>query len=307
MLILLGAGVLMVIFLALAFSGSRGDRAAERRLRRLVGNDDPSGAKSKTMPGGIDRNTLLEQIANFLASLGRVRKKGDTDVYASVRKRLLEAGFRSGTALSVYMGSRMGLGAGLALIAVLVSWSTGNDPSALVIGLAAAAGYLAPGLYVDRRASKRQAAIRHGLADAIDLMVICIDAGLSLGATIERVSHELQETEPVIAEEFRTTVAESRAGRGLMEALRTMGERTGNPELRTLVTLLIQTDRFGTPLVQTLRAQGESMRFERMQLAEDLAQKAPVKMMGPAVLIFVATLLVMGGPAALTIMKTLSQ
>jgi tight adherence protein C len=304
MLILIGAGLLMVVFLGLALSGDRGDLAAERRLQRLVGNEDSAEIK-QTMPGGIDRNTLLEQITNLFNSMGRVGKSSDSDVYASVRKRLLEAGYRSNASLSIYMGGRIGLAIALPLISVILSWSTGNTPSPVIIGIAAAAGYLSPGIYVDRRAVRRQAAIRHGLADAIDLMVICIDAGLSLGATIERVSVELNEIEPVIADEFRTTVAESRAGRGLMEALRGMGERTGNVELRTLVTLLIQTDRFGTPLVNTLRTQGEAMRFDRMQNAEEQAQKAPVKMMLPAVLIFVATIIVMGGPAAITLLDTL--
>jgi tight adherence protein C len=128
-------------------------------------------------------------------------------------------------------------------------------------------------------------------------MVVCVEAGLGLGATFKRVAVEFKNTSPIIAREFESTILETQAGRGLMDALRGLADRTGVQELRLLISLVIQTDRFGTPMVETLRAQGDAIRLERMQRAEEMAQKAPVKMTFPAGLIFLAVLMILGGPA----------
>lgn len=299
---------LMTLFLALAVFGTASPGAAEQRLQRIStgGDGDEEARPSDPITVIEDDGSMRARVARILSLFAGSGARGEDDeVYGSVRQRLVEAGFRRSSALAVYMGSRVVLGATLSALSILASWSMGRTPPLPVIGMAAAIGYIAPGLIVDRLRSTRQAGIQRGLADAIDMMVVCVEAGLGLGPTLTRVAKEFGDSEPIIAEEFRVTVAETQAGRGLMNALRSMAKRTGNQDLNTLVALLIQTERFGTPLAQTLRSQADAMRYQRMQYAEEQAQKAPVKMMFPAGLIFLAVLLILAGPAAISIMRTL--
>jgi tight adherence protein C len=297
---------LMTLFLALAFFTKPAAGPAEQRLQRLASTPAEPAASG-------DSGTLLDDDHSTRAFISRLvarfagsgAREGDDRIYASVRQRLIEAGFRRPSALAVYMGSRVVLGSVLATVTILTSWTLGRTPPLLVLGMTAAIGYILPGVIVDRMRSTRQSAIQRGLADSIDMMVVCVEAGLGLQATMSRVARELHDSEPIIAEEFRSTVAETKAGRGLMTALRSMAKRTGNQDLNALVALLVQTERFGTPLIQTLRTQAESMRYERMQRAEETAQKAPVKMMIPAALIFLAVILILAGPAAINIGRTL--
>lgn len=293
-------GALMLLFLYLGLSARPTTSPAEERLARL------GEAKVHAKVVEEERTTrqaflssLREGLSAFVAMFGRRKTEGD--VYTSVKQRLLEAGFRSPNALSIYMGSRIVLAVGFSGLSLLVTSAIGFQPSLLSLMLPAMLGYLLPGIVVDRTRTRRQESINRGLADAIDLMLICIEAGLGLRETLGRVGEELRDREPVIATEFSAAVAEASAGRGLLRALRSMADRTANKELDTLVSLLIQTDRFGTPLTETLRMQGESIRFARMQRAEEAAQKAPVKMLGPSMLIFVAILIIVGGPAMMSI------
>jgi tight adherence protein C len=237
-------------------------------------------------------------VASFAGSESRERGK----VYDSVRERLAEAGFRGNGALRVYLGSRIALSLGLAGLLILAAgaWRLPQQP--LLIGATAMVGFLIPGIIVDRMRSARQAAIRRGLADAIDLMVVCVEAGLVLGATLARVADEFKSSNPIIATEFRAAVLEMEAGRSLTGALRSLGHRAGTQELNVLISLMLQTDRFGTPMVETLRSQAAAMRYERMQGAEAQAQKAPVRMMLPAAMIFLAVLMLIGGPAAIMLL-----
>jgi tight adherence protein C len=297
---------LTTFFLALAFVTRPASGPAEQRLQRLA-REPAKSTESKDASAILDddnpaRAFFVRLIARFA---GSAALEGTDPIYGKVRQRLIEAGFRRRSALAIYMGSRMALGAALAALTVLGSWFLGRTPPLLIIGMAAAIGYILPGVVVDRLRSTRQATIQRGLADAIDMMVVCVEAGLGLQATMSRVGRELSDSEPLIAGEFRATVAETQAGRGLMTALRSMAKRTGNQDLNALVALLVQTERFGTPLIQTLRTQADSMRYERMQRAEETAQKAPVKMMIPASLIFLAVILILAGPAALNISRTL--
>ncbi|MBW2232217.1 MAG: type II secretion system F family protein [Deltaproteobacteria bacterium] len=300
---------LMTLFLSLAFFANPGKTVAEKRLRRFATNEQNATA------GAGEEVTLLDDEGSARAILGRLLSRfavtggsetsGESRVYGTVRQRLVEAGFRRPSALAVYMGSRVVLGAALALLVILGSWSMGRTPPILIIGITSAVGYVLPGVIVDRLRAKRQASIQRGLADSIDMMVVCVEAGLGLAATMSRVAKEFQDNEPIISGEFMVTVAETQAGRSLMDALRSMAKRTGNQDLNALVALLVQTERFGTPLVDTLRTQADSMRFERMQRAEESAQKAPVKMMLPAALIFLAVVLILAGPAAIKISSVL--
>jgi tight adherence protein C len=308
---------MMVLFLSLAYFTTRGRAPVEERLARLSGDpDEPQVVQAKESKDK-EKKTFLDADEDVRAKLGRLvarfagsrAREGSSknQAYDTVRQRLIEAGFRGRSALGVYMGSRVVLGGGLSFLVVLVSWTLGTTPPIVGIGVGAAAGYILPGIVIDRLGKRRQTAIQRGLADAIDLMVVCVEAGLGLGATMLRVSQEFEDTEPIIAHELRMTVAETQAGRGLMTALRGMARRTGNQDLNSLVALLIQTERLGTPVAQTLRSQAEAMRVTRMQKAEEVAQKAPIKMMFPAGLIFLAILLILAGPAAIMLTGALGD
>lgn len=298
---------LMLVFLALALAPMLRRNAAEERLERLGGRR--GGLASASAAGPPDSGTgralvsLRDRLGRIIAVFGR--RQAERDVYASVRKRLLEAGFRGPNALAIYMGSRVFLAMALTGLSVVTYTAMGRAPSLLALLIPAMVGYVLPGIVVDRTRTARQSSIDRGLADAIDLMVICVEAGLGLRATLERVGNELRDREPVIASEFRAAVAEAEAGRGLFRALRSMADRTANKQLDTLVSLMIQTDRFGTPVAETLRMQGDSIRFNRMQAAEEAAQRAPIKMLAPSMLIFLAILIVVGGPALLTVRDSL--
>lgn len=297
---------MMMVFLGLAFFAPSGGSAASRRLGRLRrgGVATPTEEDSIALLKGRNARRFRERLTEMVAVVGRTR--GEREVYAKIRRRLVEAGFRGPNALAIYMGSRIALAVSCSLLSVVLFGSFGARPQLVTILLPAMVGYVIPGIVVDRTRKARQESIERGLADAIDLMVICIEAGLGLRATLERVGHELRTREPVIASEFRSAVAETDAGRGLLTALRSMADRTGNQELEQLVSLLIQTDRFGTPVSQSLRLQGDAIRFSRMQRAEETAQKAPLKMLAPSMLIFVAILVIMLGPAMMTIGASLS-
>lgn len=296
MWILGAAAALSFLFFGIAVLGPLTRGRAEKRLKSL-GEQPPGGGSTGAIPELSDRKSLAERLTKLMGPLGTLGERKEGKVYESVRRRLIEAGFRQPTALSIYMASRLFASGGLAVLVIIVSWSVARIPPVALIGIAAAIGYVLPGLVVDRLRTRRQAQIQRGLPDAIDLMVVCVEAGLGLGATFKRVAVEFKATSPIIAREFESTISETQAGRGLMDALRGLADRTGVQELRLLISLVIQTDRFGTPMVETLRAQGDAIRFERMQRAEEMAQKAPVKMTFPAGLIFLAVLMILGGPA----------
>jgi tight adherence protein C len=290
------AAALSFLFFGIAVLGPLTLGRAEKRLKSL--GEKPLEASSTGAVRELDdRKSLADRLSKILGPLGSFAERKEGRVYESVRRRLVEAGFRQPTALSIYMGSRVVASGGLAVLVIILSWSLARIPPIPLIGIAAAVGYVLPGIIVDRLRSRRQAQIQRGLPDAIDLMVVCVEAGLGLGATFKRVAVEFKYTSPIIAREFESTIVETQAGRGLMDALRGLADRTGVQELRLLISLVIQTDRFGTPMVETLRAQGDAIRHARMQRAEEMAQKAPVKMTFPAGLIFLAVLMILGGPA----------
>jgi len=295
--------------LGLAVYGLRSRGVAEERLMRATEKTASAPApKSDAFSNLEPPGSIWSQLASLVKPLSKAAESGQANqVYDNIRIRLTEAGFRSSSALPIYMGSRIALSAIFALIAIAVSWAVRGTPHILVIGLGAAAGYISPGLIVDQVRKRRQRNIQQGLPDAIDLMVVCVEAGLGLGATLRRVAHEFRDSNRIIAEEFESTVLETEAGRGLMDALRGLGDRTGTQELKVLVSLLVQTDRFGTPMVEALRAQGDSMRVERMRRAEEMAEKAPVKMTLPAGLIFLSVLMILLGPAVMMLMETLTR
>ncbi len=307
-MLILGLGVTMtVLFLTFAIAGMRQGSAAERRLAELGEATTPEELAKTTEAEERLGSPFLNRLSEIVTPLSGNIEKRQGKAYDNLRKRLVEAGLRGPNTLTAYLGGRVALSILLALLVVVGSWMTRNNPSVILVSVAAMVGYIAPGMMVDSRIRKRRDEIRDGLADAIDMMVVCVESGLALVPTLQRVASELQSTSPTIAEEFETTVRETEAGRGLMDSLRGMAIRTGSKELSLFVSLLVQTDRFGTPVVDMLTTQAEAMRFERMQRAEAEAQKAPVRMMLPSSMIFMAIVLVLAGPPFLMLLKGLQR
>ena len=219
---------------------------------------------------------------------------------------LLNAGFRNHSTLRVYQFSRLGLAVVLGCLPLLLSMSKAIAPGSAFLLMASllATGYMLPRVFLTVKARRRQHRLRLSLPDALDLLVVCVEAGMGLNQAIVRVSEELAGTHPEIADEFRIVNLEIRAGRTRPEALRAMGERTGVDDIISLAAMIIQTDRFGTSIARSLRVHSDSLRVERRQRAEEAAAKTTIKLIFPLLFcIFPSLFVTILGPAALHLLK----
>jgi len=273
--------------------------------------------RSSSTAVAIDRR--LEEIAElserpedarprFQSLLGALKRIGERSPRSlremgALRLRLVQAGFRRDEALTVFFGVRVAFA--LVLFAVLSSPFVGRPNVLLALG-GAGIGWVLPGMGLARLAKRRQHRIRLSLADALDLMVVSVEAGLGLDQAISRVAQELASAYPDLAEELRLINLEMRAGKPRHEALRNLADRTGVDDLSSLVTMLIQTDKFGTSVAQSLRVHSDTLRTKRRQRAEEAAAKTGVKMVFPLVFcIFPSIWVVTIGPAAIKFVQVL--
>src|SRR5580700_1331783 len=200
-----------------------------------------------------------------------------------LKKRLIRAGFRGQDAPRYFNGARVVSTVAFALAALLAGQQSqvALDNLFYLTGIAAVVGYIAPMQYLSFRIRRRQRAIEKGLPNALDLMVVCVESGLGLDQTVIQVAKELQFAYPEICDEFTLMNLEMRAGKRRVEALHNLAERAGVEELRKLVAVLIQTDRFGTSIAQSLRGHSDYMRVMARQRAEERAAKLAVKLVFP--------------------------
>ena len=224
---------------------------------------------------------------------------------SSSRLLAIRAGYRSPNAIFVRAG-RQGAAAGRVRRAwFLLSGAYRRNPFIFLL-IAAIAGYLLPELWLGWRVRARQHRLRKGLPDALDLLVICIEAGLGLDQALLRVSQELQITHRELSEELQLVNLEMRVGKTRLEALRELARRTGLDDIKALVAMLIQTERFGTSVAQSLRVHADDLRVRRRQRAEEQGAKTSVKMVPPLVFfIFPALMVVILGPAVITLLRQL--
>jgi tight adherence protein C len=220
-----------------------------------------------------------------------------------MQRRLIRAGIRKEGALKVLYGAKVATGVIFPLLVMTfmagVSTDAGNR---IAVGLAAAAvGFFGPNEYVRRLASRRQHEIARGLPNSLDLLVVCVESGLGLDQAILQVSKELEHAHPEISEEFGFVNLELKAGKRRVEALRNLAERTGVDDLKKLVAVLIQADRFGTGVAQSLRAHADFMRIQARQVAEEKAAKLGVKLIFPIFFCILPSLFVVTvGPVVMT-------
>jgi tight adherence protein C len=280
--------------------------AATERLKRL-GERTMSTA---SVPFSLEENRPASELAERIASpFSRLVPPSAAEA-KKLQKQLMQAGFRSSSAPGVYRAIQLATMAGFPAIVALACALLARPLSGALFWILAAfiIGFFLPRYALRRMIRSRQQLIRWGLADALDLMVISIEAGLGLNAAMMKVSSELKEVHPDISDEFELANLEIRVGRERDEALRNLADRTGVEDLRSLVAMLIQTDRFGTSIAKAIRAFSDSLRTKRRQRAEQAAQKAAVKLLFPlACFLFPTLFIAILGPAALQLMDTLGK
>jgi tight adherence protein C len=277
--------------------------AVVSRLTELEGAD-PATAETLRRRR---RQLRAEKLAGLVQALGERIEPGRKDVGA-IRLRLLQAGFQSQVAVPVFLGARLALPIAMGFSAVTILTFLGMVSFKGLIGTFwfAALGYVAPTIYVNGRIRRRQKEMQRALPDALDLLVVCVEAGLGLNQALVRVSEEIERLSPTLSEQFALVNLEIRAGTPREDAFRNMGERTGLDDLKSLMAMLIQTDRFGTSIAQALRVQADTLRTKRRQRAEEAAAKTTIKLVFPLVLfIFPAMFVVILGSAIIQIFEAL--
>jgi tight adherence protein C len=262
------------------------------RLRAL-GSQQPRQAENKP--------AIRERIEQALDPISKAIPLSPADV-SRTRAWLIQAGFRDAIDVNYYFGARV-LTAAIGFLAVAL-WN-GFDNPPLLIGITAL-GFLLPRFILKRMIRDRQNRIRLGLPDALDLTVICVEAGLALDQALMRVGQDLHHAHPDLSDEFHFVNLEMRAGKPRAEALRNLVDRTGVDDIRSLVGTLIQTDRFGTSVAQALRVHSDSLRTERRQRAEEQAAKTTIKMVPPLVIFVLPSIIfVTIGPAVIELIRQL--
>jgi tight adherence protein C len=283
--------------------------AATERLRRLGGSEGLATAGTQGAAVISDDNPGAELAQRLASPLNKILPPSATEARRT-QKLLMQAGYRSPEAAIIYRGIHVASMAGIPVITAGVITYFAQAFSTVLIGvmIAFVMGFFMPPFFLKRTISKRQRELRWGLADALDLMVVSVEAGLGLNAAMMKVSSELKDVHMAVASEFELANLEIRVGRDRDEALRNLAERTGVDDLRSLVAMLIQTDKFGTSIAKGLRVFSDSLRTKRRQRAEQEAQKAAVKLLFPlACFLFPTLFIAILGPAALNLMDVLGN
>jgi tight adherence protein C len=244
---------------------------------------------------------------DLVKKLGSILPASPKDV-TLMQRRLIRAGIRNPGALKMLYGAKLILGLTLPIAAsfALAASPLGGERKALAVMGALAAGFFGPNEYVRMRARRRQRAIRRGLPNALDLLVVCVESGLGLDQAIMQVAKELENAHPEISQEFTLVNLELRAGKRRLEALRNLADRSAVDELKKLVAVLIQADRFGTGIAQSLRGHSDYMRVQARQTAEEKAAKLGVKLVFPIFFCILPSLFVVTvGPVFVRIFREL--
>lgn len=285
---------IVVVAGALVYAFSPGEFPIADRLSRLW---QPLAAQRKV----TFREKQTQKATRVLSDVGKLLPSSKD--MSTTKLMLVRAGYRRPEAIMALRGAKVILPVVFLVVAYLSGVSESNNAMLIYI-LALVAGFLLPDMWLSRRVRRRQTILRKALPDALDLLVVCIEAGLGLDQAFMRVSQELRITHPELCSELDLVNAQIRIGRTRIEAMRELSSRTGVDDIKALVAMLIQTDRFGTSVSQSLRVHADDMRLKRRQRAEEAAAKTPVKMVPPLVFfIFPALFVVILGPAIITIFR----
>lgn len=274
----------------------------DRRLQEISADlaDEPHVEHKES---GFDV-TWAEPVAKLVQPSEEWKRSG-------LKRKLVNAGYRSQSAMTIFLTAKIFLAIFVPLILVLPVVSLGFVDSGAyeviaVSVLLAIVGFLVPDLVVQHKMEKRQLAIMEAFPDALDLLVVCVESGLGLDGAIQKVGNELSFSWPELGDELKLVNLELRAGKDRKEALKSLAERTGISDIQALVSILIQAEHFGTSIADSLREHANEMRLARIQRAKEKAAKLPVKLLFPILFfIFPALFLVILGPAAIRIYTTL--
>ncbi len=276
-----------------------------RRVSGKTAADLRSGAPGEQRDSAAKK--VMQKVAPY--AVKPVMPKSDEEM-SVLRVKLANAGFRRETAPTLFLASKTILGGTVAAVTLMLAWGSGHS-TGHIFGMAACLGglaFLLPNIWLWLATKQRAEGIRHGLPDSVDLMVVSVEAGLGLDAAIQRVGREMQTVHPELSEEMTIATLETQMGVPRAEALENMARRTGVTEVKSLVAMITQAEKFGTSVAKALRNQADSIRAKRRQAAEERAQKTTVKLMLPLILfIFPAIFVVLAGPAGLRLVRTLMQ
>jgi tight adherence protein C len=287
------------VVVAIVYAFSPAEVSVATRLARLAGIAGPA----KEEPKFADRQK--ERVRDTLATVGKMMPTPGTAKAGRTQLLMFRAGYRSSEALLAMRGVKL-----LFPIAALAGmyFSGLYRINVFFVPIATfAVGYLLPDMWLTWRVSVRQRKLRKALPDALDLLVICVEAGLGLDQALMKVAQDMKIAHPELSEELQFVNLEMRIGKTRIDALRELARRTGLDDIKSLVAMLIQTERFGTSIAQSLRVYSDDMRLKRRQRAEEMSAKTSVKMV-PALVFFIfpALMVVILGPAIITLMHQLS-
>jgi len=296
-------GVLLILLVLPAMMQKQDDP-----LDRLKASDAARNPKKSPEALRASKGTdKLDKYSDFL-------EPKDEEEYSAIRLRLIQAGYRTNSAVKTYHFTQFALGLGFLIIGVIyaVYQTSTGDPStkATVISIfvPGLAGYYIPKWWVNRRLGERRDQMINGFPDSLDMMLVCVEAGQSLDQSIVRVSHELRSSAPALAEEYEMVSHEMKAGKDKTQVLRDMSERCGVPDIASFVTVLIQSQQFGTSIAEALRVFSAEMRDKRVMRAEEKANTLPTKMTLATMMLTVPPLLIiLIGPSVYNIYETLNS
>lgn len=275
----------------------------EAMLERIHEVINPQPAKAKSLLNTIQDTGL--SVGGLLERLQHVLPKSKAEV-SVVLTRLTRAGYRNESAVKIFYGCKV-LGP-VVLCAVAFFTNLASLGAFFVYASCLALGFLAPDFWLGKKIAARQKRIRRGLPDVLDLLVICVEAGLSLDQATARTAKELNNALPDLCDELNIVVLEQRAGRARADAWKNMVERTDEESVRNMVSMLIQSEQLGTSVAKTLRVHSDTLRTQRIQQVEEQAAKTSVKLVFPLVFfIFPALFLVTLGPAGIVMMESFSK
>jgi tight adherence protein C len=303
-LLIIIAAILAFGAVALLVAGLVASRRVDPVATRL---ETIGAAETETAPWWVQRRKARGSIfERMLASLAGFLPNSEGD--ATLRDGLVEAGYRRPSAVPVFLGAKLALAVIVPVIFLIVMVAVGNTIGSQLLPTVAMAvlGFYLPTLWLWNQANKRKMEITHALPDALDLTVVCVEAGLALDAALVKVAGEINLSSPELSQELDLVNREVRAGSPRVDALRNLARRTGVQDIQSLVAVLVQTDRLGTSVATALRAQADSLRVRRRQRAEEQAHKTGVKLVFPLVLcIFPGLLVILLAPAMLRVLKAL--
>jgi tight adherence protein C len=295
-------GVAVVAWIALEYFGGKRSRVTER----LDEMRNPNARRREEVMKEKKGDAMARVLEMATPAFAKPLAPKDEVAANKLKGKLSAAGFRSETAPSIFLGFKfIGLVAGLVFVGGYMMATAGMTQKSLIYTICGAAlAFYLPDLVVGFFASSRKKSIFLSLPDALDLMVVCVEAGLGLDQAMRKVADEMKRTARIIAEEFNLSNFQLQMGRPKAEVLHELGQRTGVDDLRSLAAILIQADKFGSSVAQALRVQSDSMRVRRRQMAEEKAAKTAVKLIFPLVIfIFPGIFVVLVGPAAITMIN----